>query len=238
MKKSTLIVFCVLALIGSAIGYGVYELYFNHRGKYTTDPVTEGLTRVVDGNTLISGQYPSAKITFPAEYEYLGAHKFVLYGVADTEQYLFASAHENGLTKSLIVVQFESLLPHIKGTYDYSNAPNSIDLGGLNFWVDSHASTRHWLVPNGLPGTDGYLHRTFMADKGYPLPKYYSWMRLAYVPEENPREEMLIIYMEDLSSLNIESKDLRPGGAYEHKWPGIFADRLDFVETNFEVQQN
>lgn len=238
MKRSTLaILLLVLMVIVGLVCYAVYDLYYSHRGKHTTAPVQEGLTRTVTGTTLTSLQYPSAAITFPSHFEYLGAHKFVLYGVANTEQYMFASSHENGQTKSMIVVQFESLLPDINGAYDYSSSPANIDEGGLTFWVDQHPSTRHWLVPNGRPGTDGYLHRSFMDDKGYPLPKYYIWTRLAYVPETHPREEMLIIYMEDLSPRGIVSADLKHGGKHAGRWSEIALENLKEIQSNIEIKQ-
>lgn len=238
MKRSTLVIVLVVltAIVGIA-SYAVYDLYYSHRGKHTTPPEREGLTRTVTGTTLTSHQFPSASITFPSHFEYLGAHKFVLYGVADTEQYMFATAHENGQTKAMIVVQFESLLPHINGSYDYSSSPTNIDFDGLTFWVDQHPSTRHWLVPNGRPGTDGYLHRSFMGDRGYPLPKYYIWTRLAYVPDTHPREEMLIIYMEDISSTGIISADLKPDGKHADLWEQMAMQNLKEIQESIVLMQ-
>lgn len=237
--KRFLIVLSIITLVFVAGGsaYAIWKIYYSHPGRFSSPITTEGLIRTVEGNTLISPEFPTAKITFPPEYEYLGAHKFILFGVADTEQYMFAARHEDGSTKSLLTVQFESLVPEVDGAYDYSAAPRTRSLGVLDFYVDAHPTRRHWLVPNGLPGTDGERKSKFMKDQGYPKPKDYIWTRFAYVPPENTRKEMLIIQTEDLSKLGLTAPGLRDGGSYGDQWDDIVEEHLETLQSSISITE-
>lgn len=237
--KPFLIVLSIISfsLVLGVSGYAIWKIYYSHPGRFSSPITTEGLIRTVDGNTLISPEYPAARITFPPEYEYLGAHKFVLFGVADTEQYMFAARHEDGSTKSLITVQFESLVPEVDGAYDYSSAPRSRSLGILDFYVDANPTRRHWLVPNGLPGTDGERKNKYMKDRGYPKPKDYIWTRFAYVPPENTRKEMLIIQVEDLSKLGLTAPSLRDDGSHAGEWDDLLEEHLETLQSSFSITE-
>lgn len=228
-------IFIVLGVAG-AVGYAVYKIYYSHSGRFSSEVSTEGLKRTVEGNTLTSYEYPSARITFPPEYEYLGAHRFVLYGTVEAEQYMFASPHPDGSTRSLINVQFEALLPEVEGAYDYSAAPRAISIGPLEFHVDADPARRHWLVPNGLPGTDSERHYAFTDERGFPVPKDYIWSRFAYVPEDSARHEMLILQVEDLTSMGLTAPSLRQDGANAEDWEGLLDSHLLKLEKGITIQ--
>ncbi|GEM_PF-1950770 len=232
LRAATLVVLGV----SGAVGYAVYKIYYNHPGRFSSEVSTEGLKRTVEGNTLTSYDHPSARITLPPEYEYLGAHRFILYGTTETEQYMFASSHPDGSTRSLITVQFEAILPEIEGAYNYSTAPRAIRIGPLEFYVDADPARRHWLVPNGLPGTDSERYRTFTYERGFPLPKDYIWSRFAYVPEDAPRHEMLILQVEDLASLGLTAPALRQGGANAEAWEDLLDTHLLKLEQSITIE--
>ncbi|WP_323771595.1 hypothetical protein [Antarctobacter sp.] len=237
MKKWILTATTLLVLgVAGAVGYAVYKIYYSHPGRFSSEVSTEGLKRTVEGNTLTSHAHPSARITFPPEYEYLGAHRFILYGTVEAEQYMFASSHPDGSTRSLINVQFEEILPEIEGAYDYSAAPRAIRIGPLEFHVDADPVRRHWLVPNGLPGTDGERYRTFMDNQGFPLPKDYIWTRFAYVPGDAPRHEMLILQVEDLTSTGLTAPALRQGGANAGDWEDLLDAHLGKIEQGITIE--
>lgn len=232
---STAATLVVLGGAGAA-GYGIYKVYYSHPGRFSSEVSTEGLKRTVDGNTLISYAHPAARITFPPEYEYLGAHRFTLYGTVEAEQYMFAASHPDGSTRSLINVQFEAILPEVEGTYDYSAAPRRIRIGPLEFDVDADPARRHWLVPNGLPGTDGERHSSFADKRGFPTPKDYIWSRFAYVPQEAPRHEMLILQSEDLTSMGLTASSLRPGGVNAERWESLLDAHLEMLKQSITVE--
>lgn len=228
----------LLLVLGGAgaVGYAVYKIYYSHPGRFSSEVSKEGLKRTVEGNTLTSYEYPSARITFPAEYEYLGAHRFILYGTVEAEQYMFASSHPDGSTRSLINVQFETILPEIEGAYDYSAAPRAIRIGPLDFHVDTDPVRRHWLVPNGLPGTDSERYYSFTDERGFPVPKDYIWSRFAYVPKDVPRQEMLILQIEDLTSLGLTASALREGGPNAEDWKELRDAHLHKLEQGITIE--
>lgn len=229
-SRVSAVIFVLLLCIVGSFGYGIYKVYYSHPGRFSSEVTTEGLTREVVGNTLISRAHPAAQITIPDEYMYLGAQRFVLFGTVQAEQYMFASAHPDGSTKALINLQFETILPDIKGHYDYSSAPRKRRIGLLDFDVDADPALRHWLVRNGLPGTDGEKFNSFVEAKGFPIPKHYIWTRFAYVPKDAPRNEMLILQSEDLSPFDRTAPSLRSGGALEDDWNGLIEAHIDRLQ--------
>ncbi len=88
------------------------------RGSLTTDPVYTNLLRSVSENTLFSAGDPSISLQFDSSYQYIGGQKFVLYGVADTEQYFFVETTADNKLQSLYWVQFEAYLPDNSYQYD------------------------------------------------------------------------------------------------------------------------
>ncbi len=222
--------------ISGAVGYGIYKVYYSHPGRFSSEASTEGLKRTVEGNTLISYEHPAARITFPPEYKYLGAHRFILYGTVEAEQYMFASSHPDGSTRSLINVQFETVLPEFDWTYDYSGAPRAMRIGPLEFDVDADPVRRHWLVSNGLPGTDGERYHSFMDERGFPKPKDYIWSRFAYVPVGSPRHEMLILHNRDLTSMGLTAPSLRPGGENAERWENLLEAHLEMLTQSITIE--
>ena len=84
MKKTILIVLSLLVTSG-----GLAHGYFSDRGGFTTEPVFKDLGRSVTGNDLISIYDPGLILHVDQSFRYIGGQKFVLYGVADTEQHFF-----------------------------------------------------------------------------------------------------------------------------------------------------
>lgn len=222
--------------IAGAVGYAIYKINYSHPGRFSSEVIMEGLKRTVEGNTLTSYEHPSARITFPSEYEYLGAQRFILYGTVEAEQYIFAASHPDGSTQSIFNVQFEAILPEVEGAYDYSAAPRAIRIGPLEFNVDANPDRRHWLVPNGLPGTDTERYYSFANERGFPVPKDYIWSRFAYVPKDAPRQEMLILQIEDLASMGLTAPALRQGGANAKDWEGLRDAQLQKLEQGITIE--
>lgn len=225
----------VLGVAGS-VSYAIYKIYYSHPGRFSSEVSTQGLRRSVEGTTLTSYEYPAARITLPPEYQYLGAQRFILYGTVEAEQYVFASSHPDGSTQSLINVQFEAMLPEVEGAYDYSEAPRTARIGPLEFYVDANPSSRHWLVPNGLPGTDSGRYYAFADDQGFPIPRDYIWTRLAYVPKDAPRHEMLILQVEDLAPTGLTASALRQGGANAEVWEDQLDAHLSRLEQGITIE--
>ena len=100
--KKPLVLAAVLLLAGLAIAHW----YFSERGRFTTPPEYTGLGRSVVGNALHSTYDPALTLRFDEGFKYIGGQKFILYGVADTEQHFFIETTEDDRLKSIYWVQF------------------------------------------------------------------------------------------------------------------------------------
>src|SRR6478609_8540531 len=76
--------------------------------------------RVVQGSTIISQHDPAMRIELPREAQYLGADRWVLYGVADCEIHVFVQADSKKQVKRMYWVQFEQFVssrPELEHNY-------------------------------------------------------------------------------------------------------------------------
>jgi hypothetical protein len=88
MKNThALVVLILLANVTVLVGQNADD-----RGKLTTAPVFTGLIRQESENKLSSPRDPNVVLEFGSSFRHLGGQKFVLYGVADTEQHFFVEA--------------------------------------------------------------------------------------------------------------------------------------------------
>ena len=213
-----------IAVLASIVGYA----FLTHPGRLTTRPVESGLRRTVTGNTLVSDADPAVRMTFDDRFEYLGGQKFVLYGTADTEQHFFVEPHPDGRLKSIFWIQFEAFLPDNEYTYDYSGSPLRTQVGTFDFFTDT-AAGRTDPIRIEWPGTDGALARSFVADRGYAWPDDFAYARLAHLPDDARRTELLIFFIDDLAPTGRTAAELRAGGADEDRWPEIEAAHLDRI---------
>src|SRR5438132_5170416 len=110
-----------------------------------------GPERKVEGNVITSRHDPDVRIELPKSVQYVGADRWVLYGIADCELHAFVEADGEKNVKRLYWVQFESYVPtrpELKHTYDSLRITK---LGGMDFYVDT------WVRPTNAatqPGSD------------------------------------------------------------------------------------
>ncbi len=228
MKKLLL---AVLAVLIAGIAFAHW--YFADRGRFTTEAVYTDLSRTVQGNTLISDHDPPAILRFDPSYRYLGGQKFILYGVADTEQHFFAETTEDDVLKSLYWVQYEAYLPGKFYSYDYDDSRLRVTLGELEFFTDAEAVS---FDPDRKrkQGTDGARAREFLATKGYQLPPDWAYARLVYLTDETRKKELMIIFVDDLERYGLAAEELLEGGSTD-RWPEIERAHLDRIRATLEV---
>ena len=135
--KRIFLIAAVVALAAAALAHW----YFGDRGRFTTEPEYTGLARTVSGNDLISDHDPAATLRFDPAYRYIGGQKFILYGVADTEQHFFVETTADDKLESVYWVQYEAYLPNKRYTYNYDDSPLQVTLGRLCL-SDRHGSLR------------------------------------------------------------------------------------------------
>lgn len=192
-------------------------------------------TRTVKDRTLTSKEMPAARLEFSEPFKYAGGHSFILYEVADAEQHFFVDADKDGTIKRMYWIQFEGYLPSNTHTYDYKS-PKKVNIGGLDFFADAYA--RNIKANPGRPDSDGSRARAFLASKGYRLGSdEVLSQRLVHIVDKEKRNELMIIYLEDLSPMNLSAADLADGGKAAGQWEAISARLLERANQSMKVSK-
>ena len=177
--------------------------------------------RSVTETVLISTELPSARIAFDSTFTYVGTQSVVLFGRTNAEQHFFVVAEGSRVTR-LFWVQFEGKLPHNRSVYDYSRFP-VMDIGGHPF----HHDGRFFEIKEQeeRPGSDFRHALEFLREHGYGVGPGVMRQRLVWLLDEPARNELMIIYYEDLRDHGLTIADLEPGGKAAAQWDDI-ADAL------------
>jgi hypothetical protein len=191
--------------------------------------------RTVKGQVLTSAAAPALALEFGKEFKYVGSQDFILYNVARAEQHFFVDADKEGRIRRLYWVQFEGYLPDNTHAYDYK-ANKVVNLGGLDFIAD--AAARNMKINLAPPDSDGARARAFLEGKGYRLASDdLLWQRLVHMVDEARRNELMIIYMEDLSATGLKASDLWRGGRAESQWDEVAKQLLDRAVKSIKVRR-
>lgn len=230
MKKKIAIAAVLIVIAGAALAHW----YFMDRGRFTTEPVFTALARSVSGNDLVSDLDPAAILRFDSAYRHIGGQKFVLYGVADTEQHFFVETTADDVLKSVYWVQYEAYLPGKPYTYDYDDSPLRVSLDDYDFFTDTAVVD---FDPNKkrASGTDGALARQFLASKGYRFPDNFAYARLVYLTDESRSKELMIIFIDDIEATGFTAAGLQEGGAQASHWPEVEQAHLDKIRNTLTV---
>ena len=190
-------------------------------------------TRSVNGQVLTSKELPAVQIEFNKPFKYAGGHSFVLYEVANAERHFFVDADKDGRVKRMYWIQFEGYLPSNTYSYDYKST-KTVNIGGLDFIADAYA--RNIKANPGRPDSDGSRARAFLVAKGYRLGSDVLSQRLVHLIDEAKRNELMIIYLEDLSLMKLTAADLASGGKAAGQWESISAGLLERATKNMKLK--
>jgi hypothetical protein len=157
---------------------------------FAAAPGDSSLRHRVAGQVVPAAVGPIRELRFAKEFRYAGGQRFILKNVADAEQHFFVAADKDGTVRRLYWIQFESLLPGIGESYDYS-ADTAVTVDGIPF----RRNARRWEGPPD-PDSDRAAMYAFLEKRGYRIPDGTTGIRLTHVPEGNPREELMIVYAE------------------------------------------
>ena len=230
MKK---VVIALGAVIVSVAAFAHW--YFGDRGRFTTEPVFTNLARTVADRELVSTADPAAVLSFAPAYRYLGGQKFILYGVADTEQHFFVEIDDDGKLQSVYWVQYEAYLPDKPYAYDYSDSPLRVKLGEYEFFTDTAAFYNDPTLKRRR-GTDGAMVRQFLASKGYGYPEQVMYARLVYLTDESKQKELMIIFMDDLSDYGYTAAEIREGGASADRYREVQEAHLERIRSTLRIR--
>jgi hypothetical protein len=180
--------------------------------------------RKVAGSVISSERAPRADIELPRSVQYVGADRWVLYGIADCELHAFVDADTRKNVRRLFWVQFEGYLPTkptLKHQYD---SPRHARLGGMDFYVDT------WVRPDDAaiqPGSDREHIEALVRAKGFKMPAGMMYVRLVHLLDAERRQELMIIYGEDLAGTGHTAAELDEGGKAHGQWAAIEKNLID-----------
>lgn len=216
----------LVALLNFCIGSTCHE---------PQQPAAPSPSRTVSGQTLTSTALPAVRLEFDKEFKYAGGHSFVLYDVANAEQHFFVDADKDGLIRRMYWIQFEGYLPNKPHSYDYK-VKSTVNIGGLDFIADAYA--RNIKLNPGRPDSDGSRARAFLASKGLKLGSdEVMSQRLVHLIDEAKRNELMIIYLEDLAPMKLTAADLAPDGKSASEWEEISRALLERATRNMKLSR-
>lgn len=190
-------------------------------------------TRNVKGQLLSSTGTPAVGLTFNKDFKYVGSQDFILYDVARAEQYFFVDADKQGRIRRMYWVQFEGYLPSNTNTYRYKTN-KTINIGGLDFIADAYA--RNVKANPGRPDSDGSRARAFLEKQGYRMMSdEVMSQRLVHLVDDTKRNELMIIYLEDLSGMKLTAADLASEGSAATRWEDVSKGLLERAKKGMEV---
>ena len=207
-----LLALCVLAtLCGSYHGESVSVSQANNQSS-----AAQQLLRTVKGQVLTSNEMPAIRLQVDDDFKYVGGQSFILYDVANAEQHFFVDAAKDGRIKRLYWIQFEGYLPNNTHTYDYQSKTVT-KIGPLDFVAD--AFPRKVSANQSRPNSDGSRAQSFLESKGYAMEgRDVLLQRLVHLVDQSKRNELMIIYVEDLAGTGLTAADLGPNGSAATRW--------------------
>ena len=188
--------------------------------------------RQVKGQTVLSERHPAVHIKLPAQAQYVGAHRWTLYDVADCELHVFVEADETKRVQRLYWIQFEAFVPtRPELTYDYSKDAIT-QIAGREFFLNANFGE-----PSRKPRTGSDLEQVqrLIRTNGYTLPDHWMNVRLVNLFEER-RKELMIIYAEDMKPTGLTPADLKAGGGGEKQWPEIQDELLENAKARINLE--
>ena len=190
--------------------------------------------RRVEGYTITSATNPAATIELLNSPAYVGADRWILYGIADCELHAFVQADAQKKVQRLYWVQFESYLPakpELHHTYD---SPRHTQISGLDFYLDT------WIEPTSdhiKPDSDTEHIHNILQTHGYKLPSGMMSVRLVHLLDQQKRKELMFIYSEDVASTGLTVSELRSGGPAHDQWPKIEKGLIERAEKSITIHQ-
>jgi hypothetical protein len=189
--------------------------------------------RTVAGNGLTSERDPAVRIQVPRAAQYVGADRWVLYGIADCELHAFVEADAQKNVERLYWVQFEGYLPSRPDLHHTYDSPKHATLGGTDFYVDTWVRTKEATTESG---SDREHIEALIRAKGYRMPKAMAYVRLVHLLDQEKRKELMIIYGEDLAPSGFTAAELSAGGKAHEQWPGMADAMLKRAQKRITVQ--
>ena len=188
--------------------------------------------RKVEHNVIVSQHDPAVRIELPKSARYLGADRWVLYGIADCELHAFVDADNQKQVQQLYWIQFEGYLPSKPDLHHQYDSPTHTTIGGMDFYVDT------WVRGNDEKfdvGSDREHIESLIHNKGYSMPSGMMYIRLVHLLDDQRRKELMIIYGEDLAPTGFTVADLEKNGKAYDQWPALQKSLLTHAQDKIKI---
>jgi hypothetical protein len=186
-----------------------------------------------DQTTLIrSENMPAVDIQIDPAFKYVGTTSFILYNLAHVEQHHFIVADAERHVERLLWFQFEGYLDNNERTYRYSGMETMM-LNHLAFLHDGDIQN----IDDDYaerPTSDSAHVVNFLKQNGYTLAGDTMFKRFVWL-DSNLRNELMIIYSEDLRSSGFRLSDMSkedPGAA---EWEAILRALQERALSSFKI---
>lgn len=176
------------------------------------------IQRTGSDTILRSEKLPAIAIRVDPAFRYVGGTSFILYGIARAEQHHFVVAGPERQVERLLWFQFEGYLEDNDRRYRYPPM-EALSLNGFTFLHDASVSNIDEAYRE-RPTSDAAHMADFLKDKGYLLGGDAMLKRLVWL-DTDLRNELMIIYSEDLTSTGLRAADLTRGSSQAEKWGSI-----------------
>ena len=195
---------------------------------------TDKPERTVDENVITSTRDPEVQVHLPPAASYIGADRWILFGIADCELHAFVKADPQRNVQRLYWIQFEQYLPSKPELHHQYNSPRHTIIGGMDFYVDTWISTAD---QKPKPGSDSEHIRGLIAHAGYTMPAATMGVRLVHLLDEAKRKELMIIYVEDLAPTGFTPGDLGQDGKAHDRWPMIEEELIERAKNAIVISR-
>lgn len=225
----------LLILVVMLVGLAATVVRVQPAASESETTLSQQPARSVKGRVLTSTAMPAVSLKFDKDFKYAGSQSFVLYDVANAEQHFFVDADKQGRVKRLYWVQFEGYLPTNTHAYRYQ-VNKTVNISGLDFIADAYP--RNLKANPSRPDSDGARAQAFLESKGYKMASDDVLMqRLVYMVDEAKRNELMIIYLEDLSAMNLLAADFAENGRAAARWNEISTALLERAVKGMKISR-
>jgi hypothetical protein len=188
----------LLALAGSA--------------KAETDTARAGSGRWVrGGHTIVSPRVTPIQIEVDRRLPHVGVLAFTLKKVAEVERFVFARSDTSGRVQAMLIAQFESILPGVKGGYTFE-VTSATRLGRHDYQTSVGLFSFSRTAATN-PGAEAEHTQEFLARHRLNVDDDFLVARYARVTDATKRHELILFYYENLRDLGITRAEVETGGA-------------------------
>jgi len=133
----------------------------------------------------------------------------------------------------LLWFQFESYLENNNHQYRYPSSMRTMTLGGLEFLHDADVLNIDEDYRE-RPTSDSAHLVDFLRDKGYTFGGDAMFKRLVWL-DADLRNELMIIYSEDLTPTGYRPSDLTEGGPARAEWEAFSRELQERSLSSFQI---